>query len=120
MLWIFGQSVLSGVFIAISGSKMPIIVNWSAGGEFETIDCPWFRWEIKEGIPAAFRSHEDPPVRFLIRSTSGYGEQGVSTWTGYRNQDGKLESWRKTKFRAGSNTRSSPMCQIVKWAQRDK
>lgn len=40
MLWIFGQSVLSGIFIAITGSKMPIIVNWSAGGEFETIDCP--------------------------------------------------------------------------------
>ena len=45
---------------------MPIIVNWSAEEEFETIDGPGFRWEIKEEIPAALRSHR---VRIQVRIT---------------------------------------------------
>lgn len=38
LLWIFRRLVLGGILLQSPGSKMPIIVNWSSGGEFETID----------------------------------------------------------------------------------
>lgn len=66
--------------------KCQIIANRSAKGEFETIDRQQFRWEIKEGIPAVFRPHKDPPVCFLVRVTSK-GEEGgrISTMMKYIN-----------------------------------
>lgn len=65
----FRQPVLSGILLQSPGSKMPIIVNCSAGEEFETIRDPWFRWQIKEEIAAVLRSHKVPPACFLIRIT---------------------------------------------------
>lgn len=65
----FRQQVLLGILWRSAGSKMPIIVNRIAEEEFETIDGPGFRWEIKVEIPAALRSHRDPPVRFQVRIT---------------------------------------------------
>lgn len=38
----------------------------------------------------------------------------------YVNQDGKLESCRKTQLRADSDTLPSRLGQTVKWVQRDK
>lgn len=77
---------LGGLSLHLQALKCQIIVNQSAGGEFETIDRPQFRWEIKEGIPAVFRPHKDPPVCFLIRVTSK-GEDGgrISTMMKYIN-----------------------------------
>lgn len=65
----FRQQVLLGILLQSAGSKMPIIANWSTEEEFETIDGPGFRREIKEEIPGALRSHRDPPVCFQVRIT---------------------------------------------------